>query len=203
MTVTDGATMRGRLVQNGKPVAGAQVGLVPRQRGMGAELKLHGDPYDEIRIGTQLDGTFVFANVPAPVEWYIYGKMESIAERGATGAIECITKKDGEDVSVGDIHINTGHRLRGKVVLSDGKPIPDGMRVSISTDQGFDTQTVPLNQNGSFEFLGLAPGKYEVFASVRGYRAPAWDYRSRTDPPSTVKIEQDLENFVLSLDPVK
>jgi len=170
---------------------------------MGAELKLYGDPYEEMRIGTQSDGTFIFTNVPAPVEWYVYGKMESIARRGATLPMECVTKTDGEDANVGDIRIGRGHRLSGKVVLSDGISIADGMRVSIRADPAFDTQTVPLRPDGTFEFMGLAPGKYQVFASVRGYRAPQWDYRMKTDPPGTVYVEHDINDFLLTLDPVK
>jgi hypothetical protein len=203
LTITDGANLRGRLIDRGKPVAGAQIGLVPRKRLMGAELKLDGDPYDEMRIGTQSNGTFVFTNVPVPVEWYIYGKMESIAERGATIPIECVTKTDGEDLNIGDIQINPGHRLRGKVVLSDGKSIADGMRVSISADRAWDTQTILLKRDGSFEFIGLASGKYQVFASVRGYQTPQWDYRMKTDPPGTVQLEHDINDFLLTLDPIK
>ncbi len=203
LTVTDGATMSGRLVKNGKPVAGAEIGLIPRKRGMGSELELFGDPYDEMRIGTKPDGTFVFTNVPTPVEWYAYAKMESISGRGATVPIECATKKDGEDVNIGDILIKPGYRLRGTVVLSDGKPIGEGMRVTISADKASDSQTIFLPSDGSFEFNGLAPGKYQVFASVRGYRTPQWDYRMKTDPPGTVQVEHDINDFILKLEPLK
>jgi hypothetical protein len=203
LTMTDGATVRGCLVENGKPLAGAQIGLIPRERGLGAELKLFGSPYAEIRIGTQPDGTFLIPNVPAPVEWYIYGTMESIATRGGTVPVGCATKTDNEDENVGDIHITPGHRLRGKVVLSDGKSIADGMRVFISADSTQDSQTAMLRPDGSFEFAGLVPGKYRVSASVRGYRAPQWDYRTQQDPPGTVQIDRDIADFVLALDPVK
>lgn len=203
LTMTDGATVRGRLIENGKPVGGAQIGLVPRQRGFGAELKLYGSPYAEIRIGTQPDGTFLIPNVPAPVEWYIYGTMESTATRGGTGPVECVTKTDNEDVNVGDTHITPGFRLRGKVVLSDGKSIADGMRVFISADTTQDSQTALLRPDGSFEFAGLASGKYVVAASVKGYRPLQWDYRSGQDRPGTVQIDRDKAEFVLVLDPVK
>jgi|SRR5580698_7995368 hypothetical protein len=104
LTVTEGATVRGRLVENGKPVGNAEVGLIARERGMGAELKI-GSPYEEIRIGTQTDGTFVITNAPAPVDWYVSAKMESLAGRGDTVPLECATKTDGEDVDVGDIQV--------------------------------------------------------------------------------------------------
>src|SRR5215471_10587923 len=173
LIITEGATVRGRLVQNDKPVANAEVGLIGRPRGgFGRNLELVGHPYNELRIGTEPDGTFAITNVPAPVDWYIYGKMESIATRGATGAVECATKRDQEIVDVGNLQIEPAHRLRGSVVLSDGKPIPDGMRITVSSETAWDDQTAMLPPDGRFEFLGLAVGNYSVFASVKGYALP-------------------------------
>jgi protocatechuate 3,4-dioxygenase beta subunit len=201
LTVTEGATVRGRLVQNGKPVADAEVGLIARQRAMGAELKLIGSPYEEIRIGTQSDGTFVITNAPAPVDWYAYGKMESLAGHGGTVPIECATKIDGEDVDVGDIQVQPGYRLRGKVVLSDGKPIAPGMNVILSSVKAFDSQKTALQADGSFEFTGLAPGKYEINASVRGYKEAEWDYKTQPERPGTVQVDHAVEGFVVTLYP--
>ena len=104
ITVSDGAVIRGRLVNHGKPVPGAEIGLIAQDRGgYGANLKIIGDPYNEVRIGTQPDGSFVITNVPVPVKWYLYGKMESIASLGATDAVPAVVNRDGEDVDVGDI----------------------------------------------------------------------------------------------------
>jgi hypothetical protein len=70
ITVSDGALIRGRLVNHGQPVAGAEVGLIAQDRGGFLDkLKVFGHPYEEIRIGTQEDGSFVITNVPAPVDW--------------------------------------------------------------------------------------------------------------------------------------
>lgn len=84
ISVSDGAVIRGRLLDHEKPMAGAEIGLFPRNPGAGGvDIEIIGDPYEEIRIGTQEDGSFVIPNVPAPVNWYVYGKMESIAAIGA------------------------------------------------------------------------------------------------------------------------
>jgi Carboxypeptidase regulatory-like domain len=193
ISVSDGAVIRGRLMMKGKPVPNAEIGLIPRTRwGGGNHLQLIGEPYDEMRIGTKADGTFVITNVPAGVDWYIYGKMESIAPLGATTPMECRSGKDGEESNLGDITIQTGHRVRGKVTLSDGAPIARGMRVSISSEKAFDTETVQIASDGRFEFIGVPSGKYEIFASVRGYHEAEKD-------GGEVDVDRDLDNFVLAM----
>ncbi|MFY9726767.1 MAG: carboxypeptidase-like regulatory domain-containing protein [Bryobacteraceae bacterium] len=197
ITVSDGVVIRGRLVNQGKGVAGAEIGLIPRNRGgFGMNLTIIGDPYDEIRIGTQEDGLFVITNVPAPVDWYVYGKMESIAALGATAPVHCATTRDNEEVNVGDIEIRPGHRLRGKITLSDGAAMAEGMRITISPEGGCDSQTVIIRRDGRFEFAGLSSGKYEILPSVRGYALPG------NQDTIEMTIDQDMDDFAIALEPV-
>src|SRR5437763_887387 len=58
-----------------------------------------------------------------------------------------------------------------QVVLSDGKSIPPGMRVTVGADQAWDHQMAEIGADGSFEFHGLPTGIYGVRPSVKGYRA--------------------------------
>lgn len=207
ITVTDGATVRGRLVQNGKPVGGAEVGVFGYPRGgYGVNLQVFGSPYDEIKIGTQPDGTFSIPNVPVPENWYVYAKMDSVAKRGATGNIKCSAKRNGEIVDVGDLQLRPAYYLHGKVVLTDGKAIPNGMRVTVSSQTAFDSQTISLPPDGAFQFVGLAAGDYDVFASVKGYSSPpvppvsvrgkggrTYTY---TPPPPPVSVNHNVDNLV-------
>lgn len=197
ISVSDGAVIRGRLMDHGKPMAGAEVGLSPRHHGgFRQDLKIYGDPYREIRISTQEDGSFVIPNVPAPVDWYIYGKMESIAALGATPLVECATKRDKDEVDVGDIQIEPGHYLRGKITLSDGAAVAEGMRVNIGFARSFDKQTVTIGRDGSFEFTGLATGEYVIFTSVSGYEMPG-------DAPLMKTIDRDIDDVAIVLDPAR
>jgi hypothetical protein len=193
IVVTDGGVIRGRLVQDGKPLPNAEVGLIARQHGWGANLKLVGYPIPETRVGTNEDGTFAITNVPPGIEWYVYGKMESLATRGGAPIRECATTKDGEEVDVGDLAVAPALRFLGKVVLSDGNAIPPGMRITVSSERAFDSQTAILAPDGSFAFGGLAKGSYTVFASVRGYR-PA------SGRPTAMTLDGDVTDYVLTLD---
>jgi hypothetical protein len=193
ITVSDGALIHGRLVNHGTPVGGAEIGLIPQNRGeFGDKLRVIGDPYDEIRIGTQEDGSFVIPNVPTPVDWYVYGKMEAITALGATDAVKCSTTRDSEEVNVGDIQIIPGHRLRGRITLSDGAAVADGMRVSIFADRSpRESQTAIIGHDGRFEFASLPTGKYEILCSVRGYRLQGIE----------ATIDRDIDDFAIALDP--
>ena len=124
ITLTDGATIVGRLVQNGKPVPNAQIGLIAKDRGgFGPDLKLIGNPYEVVRIGTDENGRFTIPNVPAAIDWYVYATMDSISAFGATRPIEVHVSKDGEYVQAPDLVIKPGFHVHGAVVASDNKPI--------------------------------------------------------------------------------
>ena len=155
-----------------------------------------GYPLPEIRIGTNGDGTFAIANVPPAVDWYLYGKMESLASLGGSPIIEFTTKSDGEELDVGDVSLVPAFQLRGRVVLSDGKPMPAGMRVTIGSERAFDSQTAVLSSNGAFEFSGLAKGGYTIFASVRGYRMA-----SSSIGGIALTIEENVGDLVVTLNP--
>jgi hypothetical protein len=198
ITLFDGAVIRGRLLNQGKPVPGAEIGLIAQERGgFGPNLELNGNPYREIRIGTQDDGSFVIPNVPVPISWYVYAKMESIAAIGATNPVESSTARNGELLNVGDLQIIPGHQVRGKITLSDGTQIPDGMRVTISADRVWDTQTVVIAADGTFEFRSLPAGKYNIFPSVRGYELKERQHAIE------LTVDEDLASLEIVLDRAK
>lgn len=166
MTVAEGATVRGRLVYQGKPVSKAEVGLLSHNRRSGTG-------YPEVRIGTQEDGTFAITNVPAGRIWVAYPKMESLAERNLAGrSLALETKDNGEDVNVGDIELAPSFKVSGQVVLTDGKPIPAGMRILLLAENGFDSQTALLPPDGAFEFSGVPAGVHTLNPQLKGYEFP-------------------------------
>jgi hypothetical protein len=191
-----GATIRGRLMQGGKPVGNAEIGLFGRVRGsFGPQLTISGTPYSEQRVGTQEDGSFTLSNVPVQTDWYVYAKMESVASRGATEPKVCATTRPQKTVNLSDIQLGPGYRLEGKVLLTDGKSVPEGMRVIISSQKVWDTQTVILDKGGHFVFFSLPEGKYSIIPAVKGYSLPDGLYEVEAS------VEQNVNDFVISLNP--
>lgn len=194
--LSEGAVIHGRLVADGMGVSGAEIGLIPRELGgYGPDLNLIGNPYEEVRIGTQKDGSFAITNVPSGAEWYVYGKMESLLGRGATEPIMCATTKDKEQLDVGDIEMTPGHSLRGKVTLGDVKPIPVGTRIIISSRRTRDAQVATLGSNGQFEFVSLPVGSYSIIPGVKGYALPSW--ASNVE----ISVDRDIDNWSIALTP--
>ena len=91
-----------------------------------------------------------------------------------------------------DIQVKRGLRFRGQVVLSDGKPIPPGMRIIIGADHAWDSQEQLLAPDGRFEFIGVPSDRYSVAPAVKGYRAEA-QYRT---------IEHDIDDCKVVMVPV-
>ena len=191
-----GATIRGRLVKDGEPVGDAEIGLVARTRGgFGPRLTIVGTPYPEVRVGTQQDGTFAISDVPTQTEWYVYAKMESVGSRGSTEAKLCATTRPEEIVNVGDIPLRPGYSFGGRVVLTDGQSVPDGMRVIITSQRVWDSQTAILDKGGRFEFSGLSEGRYSIGPAVRGYSLSGGQYEVE------ISVEKNVNDFVISLNP--
>jgi uncharacterized GH25 family protein len=196
IVLSEGATIRGRLLANGKPVGEAEIGLYGQERGgFGQDLNIVGSPYSEIRVGTQEDGSFAITNVPVPGKWYIYAKMESIAPPGATEPLQSSTKRDEEIVDIGNMTIGPAHRLQGKLVLSDGKSIADGVRVIVFSEKVWDFQTAIVRKDGSFEFFGLPTGKYSITASVRDYEM------QNASQALQISVDRDVGDLVIVLTP--
>jgi len=189
ITVTEGAVIRGRLVQqNGTPVPNAEIGLSTHSAWAGTSLP-------EVTIGTKQDGMFAITNVPAGRIWLIYPKMASLAARGLAGEpVPCETRDDGQEVNVGDIQLRPAFALRGRIVLSDGKPIPADMHVTLQADHGDDTQMAILQPDGRFEFLGLYKGVYRLAPGVRGYKLSE-------DVTGEVLVEPDRSDVTFRMEP--
>ena len=128
-----------------------------------------GDPYKEERVGTAADGSFLISNVPQPVTWLLYGKMSSMPEGEGTEPVEIKTSQDRQFLDHVRLAAGPAHIVTGKVTLSDGRAIAEGMRVSLNANHLWDTQTVGLRGDGTFEIANVPDGEYCLRPCVRGY----------------------------------
>jgi hypothetical protein len=108
--------------------------------------------------------------------------------------MQCATEADGQDIDVGDIPLEQGLNLSGRIVLSDGKPIPEGMRMLVQFDREPNAQVVMLPADGHFDLRGLVAGAYTLVPAVRGYRVPEGVFLE-------VLLKRDMSDFVVRLEP--
>jgi hypothetical protein len=192
--VTEGATIRGRLVRNGEPVAGAEMRLIANNSALGRW-------YPDERIGTTDDGSFAFTNVPPGRIWLLAATMESAASRNlATDIVTCQTERDSEILDLGDLRLRDGYTLSGKVVLRDGKPVPAGMHLLVVRDRMHDSELLEIAADGSFRAAGLTEGIYTVGPSVRSYRL-ANDCLDMICPSLEILVHGDVKDFLIPMDP--
>jgi WD40 repeat protein len=191
-----GVSVRGKVRQAGQAVPGISLGLCQMDRSesfVGAYT-----------IGAGPDGDFLFSNVPANDRFVLYGIMDSLKERGAlpitpleTGAVDSV-------IDVGILEIGPAHTLSGKVILSDGKPVPPKTRIGIYSQDAWDHQTLELGENGEFQAEGLPSDLYSISLTIRGYRlSPDNISKGSLNPRSLVGRIDQSTRVLIRFDPGK
>jgi hypothetical protein len=163
LAVEDGAMIRGRLLKEGKPVAGVSVGLVQCDRGSENFL-------GEYRIGTREDGTFELPFVPPNDDFYIYTTMESMKGAGALPLKRVTVGKSGTHVVLGELQVGPAHTLSGRIVKTNGAAFRDPIQLLLSREGAWDSQRVMVSGDGTFRFENVPEQEPVTFtARIPGY----------------------------------
>jgi hypothetical protein len=187
IVLTEGATIVGRLVEpNGTPAAHAEVVMI-------THANYNGLTFDDMRVGTDKDGSFAFANVPPGRIWGIYPSIESLHGQNLTAAPHwCETTTDRQVVDVGKLALRPGFTVAGKIELPGQEAIPPGMHVTINREQTRDNRLADIGPDGTFEFNALAPGIYHLEIGINGYQSPA-------DSPQEILVDHDRHNVIIHM----
>jgi beta-lactamase regulating signal transducer with metallopeptidase domain len=162
LELAEGATVTGRVLEAGQPLAGVMIGICQADRGGGTFL----GPY---RIGTDDDGRFTLANLPSDGELLVYGIMQSMPD-GITLPAKKFMPAEAATTDVGDLTVVPSHTIRGRVALADGKQLPPHTRVMLSRDEAWDSNFTEAAADGTFAIRGVPPEVVHVSARVKGYR---------------------------------
>lgn len=173
-----GATVSGKVIKNGKPIRGVTLALrqnVIEDADKGRDRA--GIPL-EFHIDTDAQGIFRFVNVPPEESWVLYFLMDSFQSHGALKLRRVSVGRNKTTCDVGLLMVEPGHRLSGRVILADGKPLPGGTKVYIARrEEGvFDSQIAATAADGSFAFRGLPAEQFELTTRVPGYRVSSANY---------------------------
>jgi hypothetical protein len=192
-----GVEVTGRLLQDGNPVPGVRVSMNSQDRSV--ESFLQG--FDAT---TGPDGQFKIPNVPPNTLFFLATRLKDMAKLGLALAPQTVkTGADESTVKLGDLVLKAAHSIKGKVVLSDGKPLPGNTRVSLGLDNGYDSLQAKVDEDGAFEFKGVPTESISLSVRVTGYRVSAknpskdWLNEGRL----VGRLEGSLENFIIHLEP--
>src|SRR5262249_12931280 len=92
------------------------------------------------------------------------------------------------------------HKLSGRVVLADGKPVPAGTRVLLARQDAPDSVQGAADKDGQFSFAGLPPERYSLVVRVKGYHLSPRNVSSDGFSLRGV-VREDISGLRLLLEP--
>ncbi len=143
-----GASITGLVLHKARPVAGVVVVLdgsdLPRAR----LAETH-------EATTDASGRFRFDDVLPGGEFRLYTRMASPAALGQASIPRDVTAPGiRETLEVGELNLHPGHRVRGRVLLADGRR-PEGVLAVLERSTADDAQQQPVDDDGAFAFEGV------------------------------------------------
>lgn len=191
----DGVTVTGRVVDGGKPVPGVTIGMVQTSRESSQFLGAY-------QVDTDGDGRFRFFDMPPGQDMFIYGQMQSFPERRGLAMKTVTLGDDGSTLDVGDLAVTATRRVAGRLVFSDGSPVPPGTRLGLSREDAWDLVEVIVAADGSFVFPAVPEESVTLSARVKGYRFsdhnPSRDWRHFGIGG---RVDRDIDDLTLVMEP--
>ena len=158
-----GGVIQGRVQKEGKPLADLRVGVSGSDRNSMVDA-------GHYETRTRADGTFVFSHLAPDTSWQLYGIIASFKAHGSLPPRLVRSGGDGQTNDLGDLEVTAALRLSGTVQARNGEPVPKDLKVSVSYETAWDSQSEKVDASGHFAFDGLHFGKTEVGIQQRGWR---------------------------------
>lgn len=187
LMLNEGAAVKGRLVQGGKPVANAKVRV-----NMGPS------------VFTDKEGRFLFMCLPANQSYSYFATMESLGSRGSLPMREFQVNGVGSTNDIGDVTLEAAFTVSGRIQLTDGKPIPGRSRISLgcSTFSGYqDRLSWVLAPDGTFRFAGVPAEKATLYLQIPGYEIKPDDRRMIWGSITNVAVTGNIKDLVVAMEP--
>jgi len=182
-----GAALVGRLVRDGKPVQGINVGVASADRGVES---FTGD----FVVGTNPDGLFVFPNLPADREYQFYGVLDSLRGIGALSARVVRVGKEGSRTDLGVISLTPGWRVAGEVRVANAKALPVGSRLILGREGAWDFSVIDLPADGRFDLPNVPCEALDLRVGMAGYHAAA-------NQPKLGRLASERTGLLLVMEP--
>ena len=194
--MNEGATVNGRVIKDGRPLANIGITLSGKNRASGEFAGY----FDAV---TDKEGRFRYFNIPAVGDFVLSAKMEAVRAHGATPARTINVAKEGGTVETGDLEVKPGCRLEGRVMLSDGQLLPPGTKLTLGREDAWDALSVDLPPDGRFDLANIPAESVHLSSRVKGYRMslknPSLDRANGFGVMG--RLTKDTMGFILLLEP--
>lgn len=188
-----GVIVTGRLVAAGTPVAAAVIQILPSNRPLG-------EFFTSDKIATDSNGYFSIPNLPPEKALLLSGTMNSLQGKGTLSPKPFTSGKNKSTTDLGDLVLQPGYRVSGKILLTDGKPIPAHTRMLLA--RSGDYAEVMLNTNGGFEFQSVPAESVTLSVRLKAYkfshRNPSVDW---LNDQILGQVSGDITNLTLIMEP--
>ncbi len=196
-----GVTVAGRVVRDGKPVPSIALRLDFVESGID---HLAGTPETK----TDLQGAFQFEHVLPNTQFAAYAECGSLKRGGAITPRLFQTGEDGTTVDLGQLLVEQGKTLAGRIVFSDGKTPYQKAALNVYPENAGNGVEVNLDEKGHFRIEALPRGPISIHFSFdgqtswvgtvpNGYRVSRWN--KCLDPRSTSIIKGRLDRDITDL----
>jgi hypothetical protein len=151
------------------------------------------------------EGRFRFLHALSNTRGWLYVITGSLERAGAVRPRSFRTPNVDESIDLGDIAVEPGRTVSGRVVFSDGKSLPANAEVLASADHAGGVIRAKTDRSGRFTVAGLPEGKGSIcvlfpddqFYAPAGYRLSA---RNKCrDPFNTWRLVGQVDRDVADL----
>lgn len=196
LKLTEGAGITGRLLKDGQPLAGVEVGVSDVQRSTGESMGRYS-------VLTDQNGRFVFTSIPPDRSYYFFAGMRSMEGKGCLTTRVIQVGADGSELALGELSSHPGYFVAGRIQLADGSPLPKGVRLFLSREEAADFYEVSPELDGSFRFTDVPTEVMKLSMRLDGYRMSLRN--AGLDPlnPNRLlgSVAADLQGLLIDIEP--
>lgn len=194
ITLIEGALLEGRLLSSGEPVTNAEIRL---------NACAAGSTCWDFKLSTLTDaqGHFIFPHLSTNQSFSICGSWDLFASGCAVPQTNVRLGDNGSDNNMGDINSDPVCAVTGRIVLSDGKPLPPKSFYYLGDNSMGISPSSPFGNDGSFQFPEVPGHRIYMFVRIPGYVFTPRDYQLKSGSMTNIIASAESTNLVFTMRP--